>query len=181
MPDFNFVCSYFPCISDFLAILNDNIKTETLVDKKNIQLFNRCFFSDHEGIKFLTVPVKKISGKKNFTSIEIDYSTSWKKIHFNAIKSAYGKTPYFSFYEDALRNIYKKNHNKLFELNIVTFEFIYDSLGLNRTERHVLYRKELKIPEYINHFGIKITEFYHLSILEFLFRFGPAGIFEIFI
>lgn len=179
MQDFNFVCSYFTSISNFLDILNDDTITNIIVDKKNIHFYNRCFFSDHEGMKFLTVPVKKISGKKNFFDLEIDNSTPWKKIHFNTIKSAYGKTPYFPFYEDDLKNLYENDHNKLFEFNILTFHFIYDSLRLNKTERNVLYQKEFKIPDYVNHFGIRITDFHYLSALEFLFRFGPAGIFEI--
>jgi hypothetical protein len=181
MQDFNFVCPYFSGISELLDILNNNQKTEIIVDKKNIHLYNRCFYSDHEGIKFLTVPVKKISGKKNFTSIEIDNSTPWKKIHFNAIKSAYGKTPYFSFYENTLRYVYKKNYNNLFEFNLSTFLYIYQSLDINVKERNFLKWKELKISEYTNHFGIKISEPQNLTSLEFLFRFGPAGFFELFI
>jgi hypothetical protein len=62
-----------------------------------------------------------------------------------------------------------------------SLKFISDSLKISNIEEEIKNVNEYKLLNYSNHFGIKISETHQLSVLEFLFRFGPAGIFEILI
>lgn len=83
---------------------------------------NRCIIVDPVGKPIvLTVPVKRVDSKQLTRDVEISYQTKWQHQHWNAIMSAYKKTPYFDYYQDYIRPLYEKETRWLVDLNEQTF------------------------------------------------------------
>lgn len=92
---------------------------------------NRCYIYGANGVLTLIIPVKKQSGNATKTKdILIDYDTSWQRIHWNSIVSAYASSPFFEFYEDDFRHFYDSNEKYLLDLNQKLLELILDFLEI---------------------------------------------------
>ncbi len=110
---------YLPCIQYFTYLISFD---KILIDPDDIYVKqtyrNRCRINGANNIEDLIVPIKKTSGKKLFThDVEIDYNQKWLNKHIRALKSAYGKAPFFEYYEDEIIEIYNKKPNQLLDLN----------------------------------------------------------------
>jgi WbqC-like protein family len=79
---------------------------------------NRCRIQTAQGIDRLVVPVSTSHGKSFITDVRIDYTQKWLHRHWRAIQSAYGKAPFYEFYESELREELFKKTNFLYDLNM---------------------------------------------------------------
>jgi len=81
---------------------------------------NRCLVLTAQGPQPLTVPVVDgaRSAKIRTSEIEIDYRQNWMHRHFRTLQTAYGNSPYFSYYADYLQDIYAQKPARLWELNL---------------------------------------------------------------
>ena len=70
---------------------------------------NRCLIATTQGVQALTVPVKAPS---------ISSHGNWRHVHWQALQSAYGESPFFEFYEDDLRPFFFEDRwDSLYEFN----------------------------------------------------------------
>jgi hypothetical protein len=77
---------------------------------------NRCLIATTQGIQALTVPV--VHGSDNqITSIGISDHGNWRHLHWQALQSAYGDSPFFEYYEDDLRPFFLPDWEFLFDFN----------------------------------------------------------------
>lgn len=110
---------YLPCIQYFVYLSSFDkiiIDTNDVYSKQTYR--NRCRINGANNIENLIIPVKKISNKKKLSrNMEIDYSQKWVNKHIRAIKSAYGKSPFFEYYGNEFVEIYNKKPACLNELN----------------------------------------------------------------
>ena len=68
---------------------------------------NRCEIATTQGIQALTVPI--IRGTSPLMKdIKISDHGNWRHLHWNAIKSAYGESPFFDYYQDDIRPFFEK-------------------------------------------------------------------------
>lgn len=65
-------------------------------------LRNRCLIATANGVQALTVPVEHIAGNGLIKDIRISDHGNWRHLHWNALRSAYGKSPFYDYYEDDL-------------------------------------------------------------------------------
>lgn len=80
---------------------------------------NRCVIATANGTQTLTVPIERYDGTKcPMRDIRISDHGNWRHLHWNALVSAYGETPFFEFYADDLRPFFEKRHTFLFDLNL---------------------------------------------------------------
>ena len=80
---------------------------------------NRAVILGANGPLSLIIPLKK--GKNNqqlITETEIDYSSNWQTVHWRAIKSAYGGSPFFEHYADYFAPYYNIRYAELFSYNL---------------------------------------------------------------
>lgn len=188
---------YLPCLEYFSKLL----QTESLVleAQENFQkqsYRNRCKILSANKIDVLTVPILNSNSKQLIRDVEIDYSQPWQKNHWRAIKSAYGKAPYYEYVYDYFEKIYQKKPKYLWELNL---EALTVCLKLLKIEKEVLFT-----TEYNNKEGIHVNDtidkrsFIHpkklgemaevsytqvfgkefvtnLSIIDLIFNEGPNG------
>lgn len=95
---------------------------------------NKCIISTGNGLQQLIVPLKK--GKNSqlpFREVEISYDEDWPKKHLSAIKTAYGKSPYFIYFIDEISTILNQKFDKLIDLNLAALNLLnkYFKLDLN--------------------------------------------------
>lgn len=84
-------------------------------------LRNRCMILSPAGERImLTVPLVKVESKQLTRDIRISYQQHWQHQHWQAILSAYKKSPYFDYYADFIRPLYEREFAYLLDLNDAT-------------------------------------------------------------
>ncbi len=93
---------------------------------------NRNQIKTINGPLLLTVPIlTKGYLDKTTKDMQIDNTKNWTKKHWENIKASYNKAPYFESYKDDFEEIYKKNWEKLSDLDEVLIKYILDELKIN--------------------------------------------------
>ena len=107
---------------------------------------NRCLISTTQGIQALTVPVEAPSslpeGKasdRESGKIRISDHGNWRHLHWQALQSAYGDSPFFEFYADDLRPFFEQRWTYLFDFNEAIRQKICDLIDIHP---HVEYTTE---------------------------------------
>ena len=77
---------------------------------------NRCVIATANGLQALTVPVEK--GERNIRNIRISDHGNWRHVHWNALVSAYGDSPFFQYYADDIRPFFESRWEYLYDLNM---------------------------------------------------------------
>lgn len=79
---------------------------------------NRCIIEGPDGPLTLTVPVEHGGVVKPTTGeVRVSEHGNWRHLHWNALVSAYEKSPYFFYYADEFRPFYEQRFDRLVELN----------------------------------------------------------------
>lgn len=120
---------------------------------------SHCNIIGANGIQTLTLPlIKPIGGVQELLSdVVISEHGDWRRVHWGALFSAYGKSPFFEYIADDLQSIYE-NHdiNNLVEFNKAIQNLIIEFLDL---PIHVTFSQEQPfIDENIKDFRGKVGE-----------------------
>jgi len=92
---------------------------------------NRCYIATANGVLALSIPLKKGKNQQtNIREVRIDNSTNWQLMHWRSIRTAYGKSPFFEFYQDDLSIIYGKRFDLLFNFCLELQELVINLLQL---------------------------------------------------
>lgn len=83
---------------------------------------NRCIIPTTNGIQALSIPVSCPQGsqlsKTPMRDVRISDHGNWRHIHWNALCSAYGESPFFDYYQDDLRPFFERKWTSLFDFNM---------------------------------------------------------------
>lgn len=94
---------------------------------------NRYKILTSQKVELLSIPLQK--GKNcqmPVKDVKISYDDSWPLKHLHALRSAYGKSPYFDFYYLEVERILSQKYTFLFDLNMASSEFLLSSLSLSK-------------------------------------------------
>ena len=83
---------------------------------------NRCLIATTQGVQALTVPVERNSQLSALNSqlikdVRISDHGNWRHLHWNALVSAYGESPFFEYYQDDIRPFFEKRWDYLLDFN----------------------------------------------------------------
>ena len=79
---------------------------------------NRCLIATTNGIQALTIPVSSSTPDSCLLSTtRISDHGNWRHLHWNALKSAYGESPFFDYYQDDIRPFFEQRWDYLFDFN----------------------------------------------------------------
>ena len=187
---------YFPPISYFAVLVQHEPLIEIKEHFVKQSLRNRCTIMGANGPLNLLVPRVKISERQTMDKSQIHDETDWKTLHWRSLEAAYRNSPYFEYYEDALKPFFQKNHTLHFQLGIESVELICKLLEIDfevdlTTEyevspsaadlRNAWNKREYaanpvatSFPEYIQVFSDRHPFAPDLSILDLLFCEGPS-------
>lgn len=94
---------------------------------------NHCNLVGANGKQTLTLPlIKPIEGPVGtLNDVKISEHGDWRRVHWGALFSAYGKSPFFEYISDELQSIYE-NHNldNLVEFNKAIHNLVVEFLDL---------------------------------------------------
>lgn len=81
---------------------------------------NRCLIATANGVQALTVPIERYdSAKCPMRDIRISDHGNWRHLHWQALVSAYGETPFFEYYADDIRPFFEERRWKyLLDFNL---------------------------------------------------------------
>ncbi|WP_258105393.1 WbqC family protein [Marinoscillum sp. MHG1-6] len=158
---------------------------------------NRCYILTAQGVMPLMVPVK-FGNRTPYKEVKIDNTQSWKRDHWGAIYSGYGKSPFFEYFADDLQHILQIKHDFLLDLNVdfmtfclkvlrvnITFDFTNEYIQTSESSytdfREVLHPKKhfadrkIYIPNsYGQNFGNEFAP--NLSILDLMLMMGTESV-----
>ena len=78
---------------------------------------NRCYIAAANGVQALTVPVEQPGNHCPVRDVRISDHGDWRRVHWNAIASAYGESPFFEYYQDDLRPFFERRWTFLYDFN----------------------------------------------------------------
>ena len=87
---------------------------------------NRCIIATANGLQALTVPVDTHpvlgasaaeSTKCLLKDVRISDHNQWRRIHWNALQSAYSESPFFEYYADDIRPFFEQKYDFLIDFN----------------------------------------------------------------
>lgn len=79
---------------------------------------NRCIISTANGTQTLTVPVEHDPAATTMRDIRISDHGNWRHLHWNALVSAYGESPFFEYYADDIRPFFEPKWTSLYDYNM---------------------------------------------------------------
>ena len=108
---------------------------------------NRMIIPTTNGPLSLTIPTNH-DISLSMKDIRISDHANWRHVHWNALLSAYGESPFFEYYQDDIRPFYEKKYEFLFDFNMETTEKMIELLDIRPkisvTDEYVL-SEELRV------------------------------------
>lgn len=79
---------------------------------------NRCVIAAPNGPQALTIPVSHDNDKPLTRDIRISDHGNWRRLHWNALQTAYGESPFFEYYADDLHPFFERQWEFLYDFNM---------------------------------------------------------------
>ena len=97
-------------------------------------LRNRCLIATAGGVQALTVPVVRPDNPKAPTrDIRISDHGRWRHLHWQALVSAYGMSPFFEYYADDFAPFYERPYTFLIDYNMALQSLVCELLDISPT------------------------------------------------
>ena len=173
---------------------------------------NRCLIATTQGVQALTVPVERNSQLSALNSqlikdVRISDHGNWRHLHWNALVSAYGESPFFEYYQDDIRPFFEKRWDYLLDFNeeirmkmcelvdiqpkasySLEFREVANSQLSTLNSQLKDYREGIRPKHPMTDPDFEAKPYYqvyqqkhgflaNLSVLDLLFNMGPEGIF----
>lgn len=158
---------------------------------------NRCIIATANGVQALTVPVEHSADKTLVKDLRISDHNQWRRVHWNALQSAYSESPFFEYYADDIRPFFEKRYTFLVDFNEAirqtvcqlidicpnveyTTEYVQEHPHDYRNTIHAKHPQpdnDFKPRPYWQVFQHRHGFLPNLSILDLLFCIGPESIF----
>lgn len=159
---------------------------------------NRCLIATANGVQALTVPVEH-GDSPLIKDIRLSDHGNWRHLHWNALQSAYGESPFFEYYQDDIRPFFERHWTFLLDFNeeirqkmcelidiqpnvSYTEGFIPEESPLTSYRTAISPKHPQDDPDflpkrYYQVYEKKLGFLPNLSILDLLFNMGPESIF----
>ena len=97
---------------------------------------NRMHIAGANGLQRLSIPLKKGKNQQlSIREVEISYEENWQHQHWQSIRSAYGKAPFFEHYAPEIEPLYQQAEAHLFDWNLKCLEILVELIDLEVTFR----------------------------------------------
>lgn len=110
---------------------------------------NRCRIVMPNGPVDLVIPIQNPSSHSAVRDLRISDHGNWRHHHWNALRTAYGKTPFFEFYADDLAPFYhERRYEFLLDFNEALQQTICSLIELDVSTKHstTYYKSESSNP-----------------------------------
>ena len=95
---------------------------------------NHCRLSGANGVQQLVIPVDRAdyNSRTPMRDIVVSNHGDWRHLHWGAMFSAYGKSPFFEYVADDLHRIYEHHSHWLCEFNMAIHNIVADYMQLGQ-------------------------------------------------
>lgn len=131
----------------------------------------RCRIAAPNGVQMLSVPVRYSNGD-NVREVRISDHNNWRHLHWQALSTAYGSSPFFEFYEDDIRPFFQPDWEYLYDYNNDIMLKMCELIGIDTTKE----ARPCTRTEYYQVFKNRHGFLPDLSILDLLFNMGPESL-----
>jgi len=164
---------------------------------------NRCVIATANGLQALTVPVEHgpSAADSHATAVcdlRISDHNQWRRVHWNALQSAYSESPFFEYYVDDIRPFFEQRYDSLVHFNEAIRQKMCELIDISphveytadycaspaaADYREVIHAKHpLPDPDFTPKPYWQVFQHKHgflpnLSILDLLFNMGPETIY----
>ena len=164
---------------------------------------NRCVIATANGLQTLTVPVEHNVQRSMFNvqckDLRISDHNQWRRVHWNALQSAYSESPFFEYYADDIHPFFERKYEFLIDFNeairqkmcelldietSVSYSSVFRVESLEADDfRAVIHAKhpqedpDFQPRSYWQVFQHRYGFQPNLSILDLLFCMGPESVF----
>ena len=164
---------------------------------------NRCLIATANGLQALTFPVEHTDEKMLTKNLRISDHNNWRRIHWNALQSAYSESPFFDYYADDIHPFFEKKYDFLIDFNEAIRQKVCELLDIHPNveytqsffspltsptsplidfrevinAKHPQADSDFQPQRYWQVFEGKHGFQANLSILDLLFNMGPGSIF----
>lgn len=159
---------------------------------------NRCIIATANGTQALTIPVERPAGEKCLMrDVRISDHGNWRRLHWNALATAYGDSPFFDYYVDDLQPLFTKKRDFLFDFNMEMTEVLCKLLDIRPKislttsyvdeaendfrdairPKHPLPDSDFEPVQYYQVYSQRHGFIPNLSILDLLFNMGNEAVF----
>ena len=163
---------------------------------------NRCVIATANGLQALTVPVEHSPLTMDHDlckDLRISDHNQWRRVHWNALQSAYSESPFFEYYADDIHPFFERKYEFLIDFNeairqkmcelldietSVSYSSVFRVESLEADDfRAVIHAKhpqedpDFQPRSYWQVFQHRYGFQPNLSILDLLFCMGPESVF----
>ena len=143
---------------------------------------NRCRIAMPDGPQDLVLPVQAASSHVPIRDIRLSDHGNWRHHHWSALRTAYGKSPFFEYYADDFAPFYlERRYDFLLDFNEALHRLVSELIDLDvpvgRSDRYL----GADFPTrpsgpYYQVFAQKLGFLPDLSIADLLFNMGPEAL-----
>lgn len=191
--------AYLPPIAWFQHLLQaEKVYLEQYENYSKQSYRNRCKILTANGSMDLSIPIQHM-GKQPINEVLIQEAEMWRKQHWQAICSAYGKSAFFLYYKDAFEPFFQAGSSiNLFEHNLKLIQLVlrflkmnipieltesFETMPTDKIDLRNHFQAKTNAPSqelllnkpYLQVFSEKYNFQPNLSVLDVLFNQGPVA------
>jgi hypothetical protein len=138
---------------------------------------NRYNIAGPNNIQKLTVPITQDDKHNPITQVRINYKENWIRDHKHAWQTAYGKSPFFEYYDYRFWSILDAQPVMLSDLIYPWNQLLFAQLGLSSFEptSKEIQQNIIQIKPYPQVFDVKFGFRSEVSGIDLLFNQGPLA------
>lgn len=113
---------------------------------------NRCLIATANGQQQLSVPTSSArDGMASGSATLVSDHANWRHVHWNALKSAYGESPFFEYYADDILPFFERKWDRLYDYDMDICRTMCELLDI---EPHIQFTDRYITPEEAKDNGI---------------------------
>jgi hypothetical protein len=138
---------------------------------------NRYNIAGPNNIQTLTVPITQDDKHNPITQVRINYNENWIRDHKHAWQTAYGKSPFFEYYDYRFWSILDAQPVMLSDLIYPWNQLLFTQLGLSSFDStsKEIQQNIIQIKPYPQVFDVKFGFRNEVSGIDLLFNQGPLA------
>ncbi len=140
--------TYFPSIAHFVAM----VKAESIVfeisDNYQKQTYrNRATIYGANGKLDLNIPVHYTQKNRQlYKDVTISNIDNWQDLHLKSLESAYRASPFYEFYIDDLKPLFKTEAQDIMAFNLKCLEAVFECIQLPFEYKTIRLEQSLPMP-----------------------------------
>lgn len=95
---------------------------------------SRALICGAHGVEVLSLPIEQGAGHGGpIRDVRLSSHSHWARVHTEALRTAYGSSPFFEYYWDDIEAVYRRSYTYLWDLNWELLHLLAELMDLSCT------------------------------------------------